>query len=59
MQIIKVRLHYTIAFAFALMAGLTLMSVDGASAQRLVDPESESESVISPARPQDIQLVYY
>ena len=48
MQVSKVRLHYTIALIFALMAGLTLMSIEGASAQRLVDPESESESVISP-----------
>jgi hypothetical protein len=48
MQISKGRLHYTIALIFALIAGLTIMSMDGASAQRLVDPESESESVISP-----------
>jgi hypothetical protein len=48
MQISKGRLHYTIALIFALIAGLTLMSMHGASAQRLVDPESESESVISP-----------
>jgi plastocyanin len=48
MQISKVRLHYTNAFIFALMAGLTLTSLDGASAQRLEDPESESASLISP-----------
>jgi heme/copper-type cytochrome/quinol oxidase subunit 2 len=51
MQISKVRLHYNIAFIFALIAGLSLMSVDGASAQRLVEPESES--VISPTFEQD------
>jgi plastocyanin len=48
MQISTGRLHYTIALIFALMAGLTLMSIDRASGQRLVDPKTESESVISP-----------
>jgi plastocyanin len=44
MHISKKSLGFTIALIFASFTTLPLMSVDGVWAQRLVDPESESES---------------